>query len=55
MPDFTLYSPTEGSHVQATTMVVADTVIYENAATTNYNTTSDPFGLGAGRNFIVGE
>jgi len=55
MPDFTLYSPTDGSHVQATTMVTADTVVYENAATTNYNTTSDPFSLGANRNFIIGK
>ena len=55
MPDFTLYSPTDGSHVQATTMVVADTVVYENAATTNYDTTSDPFSLGANRNFIIGK
>ena len=55
MPDFTLYSPTDGSHVQATTMVLADATIYENAPTTNYNTTSDPFSLGAGQNFIIGK
>ena len=55
MPDFTLYSPTDGSHVQATTMVVADTIAYQDQATTNYNTTSDPFGDGAGRNFRIGK
>ena len=55
MPDFTLYSPTDGSHVQATTMVLADAMVYENAATTNYDTTSDPFGDGAGRNFRIGK
>ena len=54
MPDFTLYSPTDGSHVQATTMVVADATIYEDQPTTNYNTTSDPFGDGAGLNFRIG-
>ena len=55
MPDFTLYSPTDGSHVQATTIVAADAMVYENAATTNYDTTSDPFGDGAGRNFRIGK
>ena len=55
MPDFTLYSPTDGSHVQATTMVEADATIYEGQATTNFNTTPDPFGDGAGLNFRIGK
>ena len=57
-----LYSPTEGSHVDATTLVTHDTTIFAQNATTNYNTAdgddADPDGFataGAGINMRYGK
>ena len=48
MPNYVLYTPSEASHVDATTIVTADTTLDESNATTNYNSGADPFGLGTG-------
>ena len=48
MPNYVLYTPSEASHVDATTIVTADTTLDESNATTNYNSGADPFSGGTG-------
>ena len=48
MPNYVLYNPSEASHVDATTIVTADTTLDESNATTNYNSGADPFSGGTG-------
>ena len=48
MPNYVLYNPSEASHVDATTIVTADTTLDESNATTNYNSGADPFSTGTG-------